>query len=808
MKMDSLLQDIRYGFRMLYNNPGFTAVAVVTLALGIGANTAMFSVINSVIFHGLPYRDANRVMLVMKTMSNGSPNAFSTPAFLEIRQQVDLLAHLGAFSSVGKNLGGKELPERIFGGKINYDLLPVLGVQPVLGRMFSPQEDKQGAGNVVILSHALWSTRFNSRRDILGQTVRLDGAPYTVVGVMPAGFNVMSNTELFWIPLQLESANAQASARNVHWLFAFTRLPNGMSQQQMQSALDAVAARLKTQDPTSEGGFGSTLLPVGDFINGNLKPVLLLLMGAVGFVLLIACSNVANLLLARRTTRQREISIRSALGASRLRMVRQLLTESILLSFLGGLCGVVLAWVAVKLLQLTPSATIPSAKDIAIDPVVLACTAALCCVAGILFGIAPAWEGSKGNVSEMLKEGSRGSSGSLGKHRAVLIVTETALASMLFIGAGLSLRSLWRTETVNPGFNPQGELTFRLAAPAQYSGARIPLFYEQVLDHLKVMPSVQSVVLARNLPMSGTDPSMPISIEGTPPPPSEVPVVTRFRAIGPAYFSGLQTPLLQGREFTEHDTAASPRVAVVSQSLAKLYWPNEDAIGKRLKPEMPGGDWCVVVGVAADVHHWAADVDVEPTAYYPYTQVPASFLPLLEGNMSFAVRSENPAGLLSSIQTAVGAVDKTVPVYQVQTMEQMVADSGSLRRFDMWLIGAFAGLALALAAVGIYGVMAYSVAQRTREIGIRMAMGAQRSDVLALILRQGAVLAIIGVTTGLIGALALAQLMASFVFGVSTRDLATFAVVPWFVLALILVGCYVPARRAAKVEPIVALRYE
>ena len=308
--------------------------------------------------------------------------------------------------------------------------------------------------------------------------------------------------------------------------------------------------------------------------------------------------------------------------------------------------------------------------------------------------------------------------------------------------------------------------------------------------------------------MSGGDPSMAISIEGTPPPPSEVPVVTRFRAIGPGYFSGLQTPLLQGREFTDHDTTASPRVAVVSQSLAKLYWPNENAIGKRLKPEMPGGEWCVVVGVAADVHHWAADVDVEPTAYYPYTQVPASFLPLLEGNMSFAVRSENTAGLLSSIQTAVGAVDKTVPVYGVQNMEQMVSDSGSLRRFDMWLIGAFAGLALALAAVGIYGVMAYSVAQRTREIGIRMAMGAQRVDVLALILRQGAILALVGVTAGLIGALALAQLMASFVFGVSTRDLTTFAVVPWFVLALILVGCYIPARRAAKVEPMVALRYE
>jgi putative ABC transport system permease protein len=427
---------------------------------------------------------------------------------------------------------------------------------------------------------------------------------------------------------------------------------------------------------------------------------------------------------------------------------------------------------------------------------------------GILFGIAPAWEGSKSNVSETLKEGSRGSSGGFGKHRAVLVITETALASMLFIGAGISLRSLWRTQTVNPGFNPEGVLSFRVAAPAQFSGERIPLFYQQVLQRLRTLPGVQSAVLARNLPMSGVDPSMPIEIEGTPPPPSEIPIVTRLRAVGPDYFSGLQTSLFVGREFTEHDTAASPKVAIVSDSLAKLYWPNENAIGKRIKPAMPGGDWCVVVGVAADVHHWAADVDIEPTAYYPYTQIPAAFLPLLEGNMSMAVRSRNSAGLLDSIRTAVGDIDKTVPIYQVKRLEEMVADSGSLRRFDMWLIGAFAGLALVLAAVGIYGVMAYSVSQRTREIGIRIAMGAQKRNVLLLILGQGAKLALVGVVVGLINAYALAAVMSSLVFGVSTRDLATYAIVPWLVLLMILVGCYIPARRAAKVDPMVALRYE
>ena len=808
-----MVQDIRYGWRMLRQSPGFTAVAVITLALGIGANTAMFSVINSALLHSLPFEEPSRVMVLWKTMSNGAPNAFSTAAFLEMRQPGGFPenvggAHIGAFSNIGKDLGGKELPERIAGGRINADLLPVLGVQPIVGRMISAAEDRPGAGAVVILSHALWSTRFASRRDVLGEAVSLDGAPYTIVGVMPPGFHVLSDKELFWIPLQLESANAQASARNVHWLFAFTRLPQGGAQEQVQAGLDAIAARRKAQDPTGEGGFGATLQPVGDFTNGAIKPVLLLLMGAVAFVLLIACSNVANLLLARRTTRQREISIRAALGASRLRMIRQLLTESVLLAMMGGLFGLGLAWITIRALRLAHPTSIPSADAIAIDPTVLAYTAILCGVVGIVFGVAPAWEGSKASLTETLKEGSRGGSAGFGKHRAVLVVVETALASMLFIGAGLSLRSLWRAETVTPGFNAAGVLTFRVAAPPQFSGDRIPLFYQQVSDRLRALPGVQSAVLARNLPMSGADPSMAIEIEGTPPPPSQVPIVSRLRAIGPNYFSGLETSLLSGREFTERDTAASPRVAVVSESLAKLYWPNENALGKRLKPAMPGGDWFVVAGVAADVHHWAADVDIEPTVYYPYNQMPPAFLPLLEGSMSFAVRSQTSAGLLSSIRAAVGDIDKTVPLYDIQDMEEMVEESGSLRRLDMWLIGAFAGLALALAAVGIYGVMAYSVSQRTREIGIRIALGAQGRSVLLLILKQGAKLAFVGVLVGLAGSLALAHVMASLVFGVSPRDLATFSVVPWLVLLLILAACYIPARRATRVDPAVALRYE
>ena len=807
--MEKLIQDVRYGFRMLRRSPGFTAVAVVTLALGIGANTAMFSVINSVLLRSLPFSNPSRVMIVWKTMSNGSPNAFSTPAFLEMRQQADVLAHMGAFTGISFNLGGKEVPERVAGGKANFELFSVLGVQPVLGRTFAAGEDHPGAGHFVILSHALWKTRFASRPDILGTAVSLDGAPYTVVGVMPPRFYVLSDQELFWTSLQLQSADAQASNRNVHWLFAFTRLKPGTSQQQVQAVLDSIAKRLKAQDPTGEGALGATLQPVGEFLLGNAKPALLLLMGAVGFVLLIACSNVANLLLARGTVRRREISIRTALGAMRARVMMQLLTESVLLSLAGGLLGLGLAWLAVKVLLAIHPSSLPSVDTVAIDATVLTYTVLLSAVVGIVFGIAPAFEASRVNLSEALKESSRGSSRGFGKHRVVLVVTETALASILLIGAGLSLKSLWRAQSVEPGFNPTGEMTFRVSAPPQFSSERIPLFYQQVLERLRALPGVQSAVLARNLPMSGTDTSMPIAIEGTPPPPSQIPIVTRFRAIGPGYFSGLQIVMLSGREFTDHETAAGPRVAIVSESLAKLYWPKENALGQRLKPELTGGEWCTVVGVAADVRHWAADVtDVEPTAYYPYTQVPPAFLPLLEGSMSFAVRSNSSTGFLGSIRTAVADIDKTVPVFGVKSMEEMVSDSGSLRRFDMWLIGTFAALALALAAVGIYGVMAYSVSQRTREIGIRMALGAPRQNVLRLILGQGAKLAVAGVIVGLVGAFALTRLMESLLFGVSPRDFGTFSFVPVIVLALILVGCYIPARRATKLDPVVALREE
>ncbi|MBZ5719241.1 MAG: ABC transporter permease [Acidobacteriia bacterium] len=807
--MDRVFQDLRYGWRLLRKNPGFAAVAALTLALGIGANTAMFSVINVVLLRPLPFKDPDHLMFVYQTMANGNPNVFSTPAYLEWKQQQGPLADMAALSPVQLNLSGGALPERVTGARVSQNLFPVVGAEPLLGRNFAVDEDRPGSGRTIILSHALWKTRFDSRADLLGSPITLNGAPYTVVGVMPPGFHVLNDNELFWVPLQLETVNAQTSARNIHWLYALARLPQGADQAQADAVLKAIAARLKAQDPTGDGGFGIFLQSIREFLTGNVKPALLLLMGSVGFVLLIACSNVANLLLARGTARQREMSIRTAMGAMRIRVVRQLLTESLLLALIGGVLGLGLAYGAIAVLRALRPPSIPQIASVAIDGQVLGYTLLLCMVVGVVFGIVPALEASRTDVNEALKEGARGASRGFGKHRMVLVVTETALASILLIGAGLSLKSLWVAAKVDPGFDPSGVLTFRMAAPTGLPVEQIPLFYQQVLDKVRALPGVQSAVLARNLPMSGGDPSMPIAIEGTPPPPSQTPVVSRFRSIGPGYFHGLQTAMLRGREFDENDSKAAPSVAIVSQSLAHLYWPNEDPIGKRLKPEMPGGQWCTVVGLAADVRHWAADVDIEPTVYYPYTQVPDSYLPLLEGSMSIAVRSSgSQAGLLSEIRSVVAEVNKGVPVSDVKTMDEMVEDSGSLRRFDMWLIGTFAVLALALAGIGIYGVMAYSVSQRTREIGIRIALGAQQESVLRLIVGQGAKLAGTGVVVGLLGAFALTRVMASLLYGVSPTDCWTFVIVPLLVLFFIVLACYVPARRAARVDPIIALRYE
>jgi putative ABC transport system permease protein len=808
--MEKLLQDIRYGSRAILKSPRFAVAAVLTLALGIGANTAMFSVIRSVLMRSWPFPDPGRLLLVSQRQANGKGNLFSTRDFLDWKQQGELLAHMGAHVSWQFNISSPgEPPQRISGGVVSYDFLPNLGAQPLLGQLFSPRQDQPGAGQFVMLSYTFWKNRFGADPHIVGKPIQIDGAPYTVIGVMPAGFNGFDGKELLWTLLQLRRDSGTGSSPNLHWLGACIRLPDGVSLKQARSELDAVATRLHRENPSSDVGFGVFLETLNDAFTSDLRPALLMLMGCVGFVLLIACANVANLLLARGAARQREMAVRTALGASPARIVRQLLTESLLLAGAGGAVGIAVAFLLLRSVLALHPPQVPGIEQTGIDGTVLGYTVLVSMTVGIVFGLAPAIEATRINVNDGLRE--RVTSGGRGfvRQRSILVIAETALSCMLLIATGLALRSLWSLRNVELGFVPKNVLTFRIAAPSQLDAQGLPGFYRQVVEHVRAVPGVESAAVARDFPLSGTDPSTPILTEGKAPVPVQEEIVTRYRAVGEDYFHTLQIPLLKGRGFDERDTASSPPVAIVSESLARKYWPGESAVGKRLKPEIAGGSWCLVVGVGADVRHWGADVAIEPTAYYPYAQVPESMRSLVEANMGIAIRSGlAQSELLHSIDRAVAAVNQNVPIYDVQTMDSMLSDSGSLRNFDLSLLGAFSLLALSLAAVGVYAVMAFSVSRRTREIGIRIALGAHSRDVLRLILRQGARLAITGSIIGAVCAFFLRRIMASFLIGLSANDPLVLSIVPCIMVLVILLACWLPARRATRIDPMVALRFE
>jgi putative ABC transport system permease protein len=802
--------DVRYALRRLVKSPGFSATATLTLALGIGANTAMFSVIRSVLIRSWPFPHSDRLVLVSQRQANGNSNLFSTKDFLDWKQQGGLLAGMGAHFSWQFNISSPEgPPQRIPGGVISHDFLRVLGTQPMLGRLFSLSEDRSGAGQFVMLSYVLWKNHFSADPNIVGKAIQIEGMPYTVIGVMPVGFNGFDGKELLWTLLQLRPDSGTGSSPNFHWLTGVIRLPDGTSLKQARSELDAAAIRLHRENPSSDVGFGVSLQTLNDAFTSSVRPALLMLMGCVGFVLLIACVNVANLLLARGAARQREMAVRTALGASRSRIVRQLLTESMLLAGAGGAAGIAVALLLLRgMLSLHPP-QVPHIEQTSVDSAVLAYAVLVSMIVGILFGLAPAIEASRTDVNESLREQLTSTPRRFGRQHSILIIAETALACMLLIATGLALKSLWSLRDVNFGFVPANILTFRIAAPSQLDAKGLPDFYRQMVEHIRSIPGVESVSAARDLPLSGIDPSTPILTEGKSPAPVQGEIVTRYRAVGDDYFRVLQIPLRRGRAFDRHDTASSPTVAIVSESLAREYWPGESAVGKRLKPNIAGSSWCVVVGVVADVRHWGADVVVEPTAYYPYSQVPESMRSLLEANMAIAVRSRMPQNdLLHSISSAVADVNTQVPLYEVKTMESMVSDSDSLRNFDLLLLGWFSFLALALAVVGVYGVMAYSVSQRTREIGIRIALGARPRDVLRLILRQGARLAIAGSVIGVVGAFLLRKIMASFLYGLSANDPFILCVVPCVMVLVIVLACWLPARRATKIDPTMALRYE
>ena len=812
--MTTLLQDVRYGVRMLVKNPGFTIVAVLALTLGIGADSAIFSVVNAVLLRPLPYDESERLVFLSERSQVLEGMSIAYPNFLDWRAQNNAFESIGVYRNHSYNLTGSGEPERINAGQISADLFTVLRVNAAVGRVFTNDEDQPGAMPVVVLSHALWQRRLGGDPGIIGQNLTLDGRSFTVIGVMPPPFLFPSRAEM-WTPVGLRAKDPGWESRGNHpGLYAMARLKPGVTVEQARSDMEIVTGNLEKQYPNSNTGNGATLTLALENVVRDIRSALLVLLSAVGFVLLIACANVANLLLARATNRQKEIAIRTALGASRTRIIRQLLTESMLLSFAGGALGLLLAQAGVKLIVAISPDSIPRATEIGLDLRVVGFTLAVSVLTGVIFGLAPALQGSKPDLNETLKDAGRGSTGRRHILRSALVVSEVALAMVLLIGAGLMIRSFYYLQRVDPGFVTDNLMTFSVSLPTKkYPEEQQRInFYQQLLQNLRALPRVQSVGMATGLPLGNNGWQSGFWIEGRPDPPQGQRPLSEVAFVSPDYFDTMRMTLLSGRGFTDQDTKAPtppgaqpnpfspPTVTIIDEEFAKRYWPDEDPLGQQIN--FWGGK-VTIVGIVRRVKMEGLSTDSNRVqSYYPYLQSPG-------GGMSIVIRTAgDPTHLANVAREQVLAIDPDQPIYDVQTMGKIWSDSIAPDRLYLMLLGTFAAVALVLAGVGIYGVMAYSVTQRTHEIGIRMALGARQSNVLGMVIRQGMMLAVIGLVIGLAAAWLATRAMASLLFGVSATDPLTFALISVVLAVVALVACLVPARRAAKVDPIVALRYE
>jgi putative ABC transport system permease protein len=799
--MQTLLQDLRYGMRMLFKNPGFTLIAVLTLALGIGANTAIFSVVNAVLLRPLPYPRPERLVRLWESHAPSNLPRFSVtyPTFLDWRQQNQSFEKMAAFREDGFNLQTGDEPRRVNGARVTADFFAVLGVVPALGRAFSAQEDTPGGERVVILGHALWRQSFGGDAQIIGKEVRLNGQNCQVVGVMPPGFRYPNEETELWLPYQLDAAE---TGRGPHFLRVLGRLKEGATLQQARAEFDTIARRLEQAYPDTNKDWRVFMLPLNESLSGELQRPLSILLGAVLFVLLIACANVANLLLARHAAREREIAIRAALGAGRWRIIRQLLTESLLLALAGSIGALLFAAWGVDLLKKIGPRNIPRLQEAALDAPVLGFTLAAGLLTGLIFGLAPAWQRARLHPNLALKDGARTTGGGQ-RLRQSLVVAEIALALLLLIGGGLMLKSFWRLQQVAPGFNAEGALTLELnisptkhAKPEQRAAS-----LQQVLERLQALPGVTFAGATTRLPLRGNSGNT-FQIEGRPGPVGGQRPSSNFRAITPDYFQAMGTPLVAGRTFTAEEAWQRPSAVIINQALARQHWPKESPLGQHLRFGDPNSPPLEIIGIAADTKENGLDQETQSGMYLPYGARPAPALTLV-------LRTQgHPLSFAAAAGAAVRQVDPEQPVSGINTLEGLISETVAQPRFNTSLLALFALLALALAAVGIYGVIAYAVAQRTPEIGLRMALGAQARDVLLLVLRQGGKLALGGVLLGLGGAWALTRYLKALLYGVSPTDPLLFTLTAGGLFLLALLACWLPARRATKVDPMIALRCE
>jgi putative ABC transport system permease protein len=810
--LDALLQDLRYGARMLRKNPGFTLVAILTLAVGIGANTAMFSVVYTVLLKVLPYPQADHLVMVYEDVHlpnyQNDRNVASPGNFSDWMAQNTVFESMAAYRNRSFNLTGVGEPIRVEGELVSAGFFPTLQVNAALGRVFTPDEDRPGNSHVVVMSDGLWRSRFGSDPRVLGQKVLLDSEAYEIVGVMPTGFHFPDPDDQLWAPMELTPTDL--SNRGSHFLDIFARLKPGVTLAQAQTELNVIARRLTQLYPDSNTGQTVNVVPLHEDIAGPVRPALLVLVGAVGLVLLIVCANMANLLLARASARHREIAVRLALGASRARVARQLLTESILLALLGCGVGVLLAQWGLGALKIIAATNLPRTEELSLSAPVLLFSVAISLMAGLVFGVSPAFQAVRGNLQDTLKSGSRESATSSRlRTRSLLVVLETALGFVVVIGAGLLVRSFLRMERVQLGFQPDGVLTFRVIPRGDRykESAQRTAFYQQVIERLQALPGVRSAAAVTFIPLTLAKGSKGFTIEGrAPSSPGQIPMAG-YDIVTPQYFQTLRVPLLEGRDFTRSDSPQTQPVVIVNEAMAKRYWPGEDPLGKRFHQSGPDDKfpWMTIIGVVANVREFSPTVEPEPTMYFPIAQFTYADGVLRD----WVVRTKSdPLRIASSVPAAIWSVDKNLPVTRIRTMEEVRSISLAAHRMHLLLFGLFAALALALATIGIYGVLAYSVAQRTREIGVRLALGACGNDVLRLVILQGMRLAAFGIVLGLLGALALTRLMAGMIYGVSSTDPVTFLAVATLLAFVALAACYVPARRAMRVDPMVALRYE